>query len=661
MKRFFKAAVCIAIAFVMVFSAACAGNNSGGGQSTDSTGEYEGVDYSSPEKVIASGGDSDYRIVVPTDGSACVNFAAQELSDFLCDSTGARIAIVTDDTVKYSRRSKFISLDKTDLYEQAQLGVDESSLKLDGFVIKTQGNLVFISGARDKGTLYGVYDFLEKFVGVRFFTDTHTKVPELEEFAVHDMNITEIPAINVRDYYTPKVDRDALYTTRLRMVSLYGVNYEEYGPGMYEDMYVYAHNTLSLCSYDLYKDYENFFYSGGNLGYDICMSYGLNADGTVDESVELSPFTVVLDTLKQLIRDNPEISYYSVCQMDIPYGCPCSLCASRATVAQGGRSGILLRFLNALSNELEEWMAAEYPDGREITLVTFAYSYTLQPPIKANGEWAVVPNDNVAIWLAMQHNLAYSLSDPRQPRQFTDLMTRWAEQAKTFFYWDYRVNFREYLLYMPGLTTLKEDIQYLVDKNTEYAFLQSASGSSADPPVWLSDIKAYIASKLMWEPDQDVAAMLEEYLDFVYGSSAPVVKNIIYLFEDNYERLRQDEEASKEFGIDHELSYSTTSSKWYPRAMLTKAIELLEEEIDRVNASDMSDAEKAARTDQLINVLLTPQRMLLMNYTSYYENDAAGQDLLAKEFIANCERIGFTGDIGGYGNTFASIKESYGL
>ena len=51
---------------------------------------------------------------------------------------------------------------KTALLEQADFDVDYSSMNIDGFIIRTVGNMIFINGANNRGTLYGVYDFLEK-------------------------------------------------------------------------------------------------------------------------------------------------------------------------------------------------------------------------------------------------------------------------------------------------------------------------------------------------------------------------------------------------------------------------------------------------------------------------------------------------------------------
>lgn len=665
MKRILIKFTALLVAVITVFSFfAC--KDESNNEESGNAGFYDpnhGVDLTSQKLVIVSDKMSEYKIVYPSDGTECEYFAATELKDFIKQATGVVLPVVKDGTVGYSSRSKYISVGDTKLWDAADFELNDAELKLDGFVLKTEGNMIFIRGARDKGTLFGVYDFLEKFVGVRFFSPDETYVPTKDVLEIHQMDVKEIPAINIRNYYSREVDMDELYTNRLRMYSLYGLTSPKYGGGLYDIGYIHAHNTLSYIDFNTYKDYPNFFYKGQNdYMWDICFSYGLTADGEIDKSIEISPFSVVLENLKKTIEENPDFVYFSVCQQDIPFGCGCATCKSRDTVAQGGRSGILLRFINALSNALEPWLAEKYPEGREIKLVTFAYSYAESPPLNLEGEWAVIPNDNVCIWLATCPNLAYSLSDERQSTQTKSLVSNWSKGAKTFFWWDYRTNFREYLFYMPGLTTLQGDIEKLVEIGTEYAFLEAASGTPSDPITWQGTLKAYVASKLLWNPNRNVKELVEEYCNYYYGSSSQTVLKVIELFEDNYERLRQDESLSSSFGIHLEFGYNTLTGVWYPRSLLLRTQGLIKAEIERVLADGtMNEADKQKRFERLTNVLCTPQRMLLRNYARYYENDAAGENALAEEFLENCRIAGMTQDLGGYGFTYQSLKDSYGL
>ena len=658
-KKFFRI-LAVLFSCMFVFSSFGCGDNCSGETNKEYYDPNHGVDLNSEKLNIVSDNTTDYKIVRPVNATECEIFASTELRDFIRESTGVALPIVADDAVGYSTRSKFISVGDTSLWSKAEFLLDDSELKLDGFVLKTKGNLVFIRGARDKGTLYGVYDFLEKFIGVRFFTPEDTYVPTVGRLSIHQMDVKEIPAINIRNFYTPESDVDELFTNRLRMYSLYGLTSDKYGGGLYDIGYIYAHNTLSYIDYNKYKDYPNFFYKGQNdYMWDICFSYGLNLDGTVDRTIEISPFTVILENLKQFIVDNPDYVYFSICQNDIPYGCNCLTCKERDTVSNGGRSGILIRFINALSNELEPWLKETYPQGREIKLVTFAYSYTVSPPLDINGNWVVKPNKNVCIWLAVCPNLAYSISDERQDNDTKSLIKNWSSGTETFFWWDYRVNFREYLFYMPGLTTLQSDIEKLVEMRTEYAFLEAASGSPSDPITWQGRLKAYVASKLLWNPNHNVERLINEYCDYYYGNSSECVLKVIQMFEDNYERLRQDPTHKDSFGINLEFGYNTLTGVWYPRNLLLTTQDMLKREIEKVKLSDAENKEQL--NERLTNVLCTPQRMILRNYNRYFSNDSQGELDLAKEFMENCKIAGMTQDLGGYGFTFQSFVEGYGL
>ena len=643
------------LAILLLFTG-CGPLNNSSTSSSDSTG----IDYTSEKLVIAENGATNYRIIVSKAANECEQFAAEELQSFIKQSTETTLPILTDDQVKFSKYSSFISIGETHLYETADFKVDDSELKLDGFVIKTLGNQIFIRGARDRGTLFGVYEFLERFIGVRFFTPEDTKVPKMNTLAVHSMNLIEIPTINVRSYYSVEVDRDALYTARMRMVSLYGNDQEKYGGGKYRDMHVSAHNMGWYIDKDAYiKEYPHFFFEGAGT-WDICMSYGMTEEGLPDPNVEISPYTIVLENLKKRVADNPEISYFSVCHNDIPEGCPCDICRERQSQEKGGETGILLRFINALDNELQNWLKENYPERTPVKLVTFAYARTLQPPVNAKGKWLVEPNDNVVIWIAQEHNLAYSLIDERQAQTVREVNEQWVEKAKGIMYWDYRNCWPEEWFYLPGLTTLQPDIQWLSTVNAEYVFFQASLGDGNDPVTWMQTLKTYIAAKLMWNPDINVQELIDEYLEYVYGDSNQVVKGVINLFEDNFERYRQDESVRGSFGSSHHSLYGVLTSQWYPRRMLEASIELLEEEMKRVEHSNMTYEEKERRINLLTNVICTPQRMLLRNYNSYYKNDYDGEVALAKEFLANVQRTNPTARIGS-SISISTVKEKYGL
>lgn len=93
-------------------------------------------------------------------------FAARELRDCLERMTGRRLAIRTDYWIKGEPAGRYIAVGKSRLTAD----IDTQELSTEQYVIDVSARRVAIVGGRDRqrGVLYGVYDFLEQ-LGVRWY------------------------------------------------------------------------------------------------------------------------------------------------------------------------------------------------------------------------------------------------------------------------------------------------------------------------------------------------------------------------------------------------------------------------------------------------------------------------------------------------------------
>src|SRR5262245_13385698 len=114
--------------------------------------------------LLADNKRSTYSIVLAADAAPATKHAAEELARFLEQITGAHLALVTDQTspvrheilVGPSRRLEHLSLKHGDLGDE-------------GYLLRTVGERLVITGATPRGTLYGVYGLLEEHLGCRWF------------------------------------------------------------------------------------------------------------------------------------------------------------------------------------------------------------------------------------------------------------------------------------------------------------------------------------------------------------------------------------------------------------------------------------------------------------------------------------------------------------
>ena len=239
MKQFVYKTTCLLLGCMFVGASFVGCTN--GNQSSSSGNENPSRGM---ERIIVENGESAYKIVKSENASECENFAAEELQIFLNESCGIALPIVTDTQTQNS--DKIISVGKTSCLENSGIEINYDELEYDGFVIQTKDEDIYIDGARDRATLYGVYDFLEKYVGIRFLTNEYTHIPELEKLSVYDLNEIEVPDFQLRSYWMQDTQNESYFAAKKRMICIYNRSGEKYGGGYYDDLVLDGHNTLKL-------------------------------------------------------------------------------------------------------------------------------------------------------------------------------------------------------------------------------------------------------------------------------------------------------------------------------------------------------------------------------------------------------------------------------
>ncbi len=169
--------------------------------------------------VVAKDGIVSLEIVVPSPVEPVVRFAAQELKQFLDRSLKADIPIVR------TRTGNAPAIFLGNNAWTRSWGIDVSALPRDAFIIKSNGfgvppGCILIAGRDDpfvdpeatlrsglwaqlyeRGTLFGVYEFLARFVGVRFCFpgEAGTVIPVHRSLDIPAVDIFEAPDFMLRN------------------------------------------------------------------------------------------------------------------------------------------------------------------------------------------------------------------------------------------------------------------------------------------------------------------------------------------------------------------------------------------------------------------------------------------------------------------------------
>ena len=171
------------------------------------------IEIGKNSKIILKPGQTDAaEIVIAPKASKMTAFAAAELQNLLAQKLGVRYPIVRK--LSPDKVSFILGINS---WAQAA-GIDDSRLCRDAFIIRTAGRKIYILGRDDrtfdqekalgsasvwayhheKGTLFGVYDFMERFADARFFFAGGGTVIDRGPVAIPDIRIYDRPDFETR-------------------------------------------------------------------------------------------------------------------------------------------------------------------------------------------------------------------------------------------------------------------------------------------------------------------------------------------------------------------------------------------------------------------------------------------------------------------------------
>ena len=175
--------------------------------------------------LLAENGKSEFQIVISKSASLSEQRAANELQMFLEQICDARLPIVTDEAPM--REHEIILGDNTH-FRSTGINVDFAELGNEGFVIRTAPPHLIIAGGRQRGTMYGVYAFLEEQLGCRWFTSTVSRIPRIRRLEIGPIDDCQIPPLEYREVFIFDA-LDADWSARNRLNSSMGRLTEAYG------------------------------------------------------------------------------------------------------------------------------------------------------------------------------------------------------------------------------------------------------------------------------------------------------------------------------------------------------------------------------------------------------------------------------------------------
>ena len=467
--------------------------------------------------ILANHGATRAHIIVADDASAATWHAAEELSRYLYEMTGANL------TIHPASRGTIGNQDAAEICvgQTGRAGEPElTGLKNDGYILKTVGNRLFILGENDRAVLHAVYAFLEDVLGCRFFTDTVEHVPYREYLAIGEVDKKVISPFEYREVFGNVCYDDDEFAAKR---GLNGQGYrmdEEHGGSILYHGFVHTFDVL-VPAKEYFAEHPEYFsmIDGKRYSGETDATHGFARTQLCLTNPDV--LKIVIEKTRKNIEEHPECTIFSISQNDCGNPCDCPEC-TRINEEEGSRAGTLIRFVNAVANAIAE----DYPN---VIIDTLAYTYTRQAP-------KTRPAPNVAVRICSieccfshplrscnyQYNGFMGLTKDKDT--FQDDIRNWAKICNRMHVWDYTTNFKHYLNPMPNLHVLQDNIKFFIENGVTGLFEQ---GNGEDLSGEFGELRYYILSKLMWEPDGDVDRWMREFMAAYYGMAAQPIREFI--------------------------------------------------------------------------------------------------------------------------------------
>ena len=150
---------------------------------------------------LAEDGRTQYKIVIPEGASETLKYAAEELSKYLKEISGAVFPVTTEGQLTQEEEEGLILTGCGRLCRELVSPDELMKLGEEGFLIRTIGKDLVIAGNTGRGTLYGVYGFLKRSLGCRWFTPEVSHIPKRSRLELESADRAELPALEYREPY----------------------------------------------------------------------------------------------------------------------------------------------------------------------------------------------------------------------------------------------------------------------------------------------------------------------------------------------------------------------------------------------------------------------------------------------------------------------------
>ena len=510
------------------------------------------------------------EVVIAADAPKAVRFAADEMTNFLSRAFAAAVPlrVMSDKCKVMSDGGALIILGDSKWARAA--GLDPTKLPRDGFQIKAGGNCVYIAGVDDpkqdfaaivragflsgrpgsvregeRGTLFGVYEFLYRVCGCRFYFpgELGEVVPRKDRFVVPSGTVSRSPAYTVRDLYLPgdgvwpgtknltEANRvKTLDWLRLRLQTesvpcCHGINNfqlaDRFGKAHPEWFHLRKNPTTGKL--------ERFSGAGsatyGHKGH-LCFSNDEMWDRVLKDTIAYHQGKKAQEVgIKPIWCSGPDGwgpspagRFVDVMAQDGMQECFCDKCQA-AYEKEKGVAGYASELMWTKTGQFARKLADA---GVPMLVTQMAYS-----------PYSTVPKCDIPsnVWVMVKATGPWSVGNPAQYKADLDFIKAWVDKlGHKVWLWTYPAKHPEFALGMKGPPDYAPRAMYRFFKDTmplsEGTFAETESVNSL-----VHYMNYYVFARLAWSPNLDIDQLLAEHYALMYGAAAKPMAEAFELFE----------------------------------------------------------------------------------------------------------------------------------
>ena len=542
---------------------------------------------------LVNEGKAEAVIVIPSQPLAVESYAAKELQYHIKAASGVDLQIITEDKNILSGSHIYLGNCK----QAKNANIDFSKMPGNAFTIKTVEPDIFIIGKDNEGdpllmdtlagTLFGVYDFLETNLGVKWLWpgELGEVIPASKTISISNINRSVEPSLWFKEW------RNSYSSVFLMGNSGYSSN-EKYkqvidGQNVWLRRQRFGRNTRPSYGHAFTNYWERF-------GKTHPEYFSMLPDGTRRPEAAFDRITMCVSQpglWNQIIEDwkvKGSNEFINVCENDALARCVSPECLAwdvpdpdndvpfekrldviKKLYAENPQSNEWIHKLGSLSDRYARYAESVRQEAAKIRpdvkAVMYAYDNYRKPPIKQK------LNENILVGIVPQSLFPYNKDESIS---FRKDWGGWASTSCSLFLRpNYTLQGHNFPVFYAR--TIGEDLKFALSNSMKGVDFDGLTGQWAAQGPTL-----YTISSVLNNPNRSVDSILDEYYDG-FGPAKETVKAYFKHWEDltsgyTYDQEQKMEKALSKYGVNY-ASYDLLAVDIYSNETMAKGESILAE------------------------------------------------------------------------------------